>query len=706
MDDGASEVFANKDSAIRNKWKLHLLPRPRNLEMFNGTLSQLTHWCWVTFQLGAHVFQEAAYVTTLAAPHDVTLGLKWRRTHDPVIDYQSLKIEKYRGKMPETAETATQIMALPPSTCPFAAFSAGGVLPAIEAEENRRNTAQRHAETLMKAQLLIEDALSFSQENLRLASAITLNGVSRNEANWKETIPEVYHRFAETVFSDESAAKLAKLRPGFDCEIQIKEGEKLSTCEVYKMTEEELKKLKLFLDEQVSKGFLKPNSRSTASSPVFFVYNGKTERLVIDFRSLNSKIVLDEYPIPLTRQILERLPRAKRFSKVDVRAGFYNIRIKPGDEWKTAIKTAYGLYEFQVMPMGLATAPSTFQRFINSVLHPYLGNFCFAYLDDIIIFSENEEEHEQHCITILEALEKAGLHLKPSKCEWNKERIGFLGFEAVAGKGICMAPDKIHAFKEWDPPSSIKEVRMMLGFSNFYHHLIPHYSDITTPLTNLTKKGATFKWDAACQTAFQTLQNAFQQDLLLAPWDPEFPIILETDASDVAYGGVIHQRQPDGTIKPILMYSHKFKDNEKSWTVAEKELYAIVHAFENFRYFLCGKHPLAVYSDHRNLAKFTTSLKLNDRQFRWHETLLKSGINYEIEYRPGMENTVADALSRYQQNASEPGHFLPLLPAARFTKKAMNDVLACRAGRLKKRSRHRLQIRPPKGFRPSLPRKL
>jgi hypothetical protein len=264
---------------------------------------------------------------------------------------------------------------------------------------------------------------------------------------------------------------------------------------IYDMTKEQLETLRQILDEQLSKGFIQPSNAGN-SSPVFFVVDKASSsrgvdqmRLVVDYRDLNSKIHLDEYPLPLVRTVMERLPRAQIFTKFDVRTRFNNIRIRPGDEPKTAFKTFFGLFEYKVMPFGLATAPSVFQRFINHVLAPFLDIFAFAYLDDIVIFSENEKDHQRHVTQVLDALAKAQLHLKPAKCVWSQTEISFLGFTAVAGKGIRMSDDKLEATREWEAPKKVREVRSFLGLTNFYGSFIPHYSDICSPMTALTAKG-------------------------------------------------------------------------------------------------------------------------------------------------------------------------------------------------------------------------
>jgi hypothetical protein len=514
------------------------------------------------------------------------------------------------------------------------------------------------------------------EETLAMRAA-SVNGLTRNAENWLESIPGFAKRFASSVFSDEAARELPPSRPGLDCAITVKEGEKLSSCKLYDMSKEQLSTLRNILDEQLEKGFIQPSSAGNAS-PVFFVTDNASAsrgvdqlRLVVDYRDLNSKMLLDEYPLPLVRTVMERLPRAAIFTKFDVRAGFNNIRIRPGDESKTAFKTFFGLFEYKVMPFGLATAPSVFQRFINHVLAPFLDIFVFAYLDDIIIFSENERDHEKHVTQVLEALEKAHLHLKPAKCVWNAKEVSFLGFSAVAGKGIRMSDDKLEAMRNWDRPKSVREVRSFLGLTNFYHGFIPHYSDICSPLTALTGKNVPFEWTSECQRAFDRLKTLLRNDVFLAAFDWDQPVFLETDASNTAYAGVITQDGPDGKRRPIVMFSHKFKDHEKNWPVHDKELYAIVYAFDRYRHFLQGKHCVEVTTDHRNLAKFLTTTKLTGRLARWWEQL--ANYNFLIQYRPGEENTVADALSRYVDETPH-GSYDCLLPRHRFSAKALADI--------------------------------
>lgn len=711
LDTGADSNYVSTRlvASLKNKIVPYKLPTPFNLHGVTGPSShRVDHGCTLPLRMPNDLFsEEKFFIAPLGIKQDIILGLPWlekfcpeaiaqlrsfgesseklpygnvlpiRATADPC--ERGGQIESLTGS-PETSDPDT-ILRFPGSTNPVAAFSAGGVLASIDAEVRRRDLATEKAVTCLRVMAAIEDRQT-DLTAVRAMSAPGVRGLTGNDDNWLETIPKEFHRFAHTVFSDEAAAALPPHRPDHDCVIRIREGEKLSTSKIYDMNEEQLRTLKALLDVELAKGFIRP-SHSESSAPVFFVTDPPSEsrnkgqlRLVVDYRDLNRKIELDEYPIPLTRTVMSRLPKAKIFTKFDVRSGFSNIRVAPGSEAATAFKTPFGLFEYQVMPMGLATAPSVFQRFINAVLAPFLDLFCFAYLDDIIIFSESEVEHRQHVTTILEALEKNGLHLKPAKCVWSVREVSFLGYTAVAEKGIRMSDDKVTKIAALEPPRNVHEVREALGLINFYGGFIPHYSDICAPINRLTGKDVPWDWNSDCSRSWARLLKAIQDDVFLAAYDWEKPTTLETDASDVAYGGVISQPGHDGKLRPVVMFHHKFSSHEKNWDIHDKELFAIVYAFDNFRHFLAQpRFPVSVISDHRNLAKFmfsTDLLKSHDgRLGRWWQVL--SAANFKIEYRTGNDNVVADFLSRYQQDATPPtGHIL--LPAHRFSEKASADI--------------------------------
>lgn len=668
----------------------------------------ITHAVSLPIREGDIFYEHTFGIAPMPTPPHIIMGRPWLKRFCP----QALQIMQQFGfqHMPNSinpivALSKTEHPPLQPGTTqvpiacgpcqdPAESYIAGGgtnLLAAIESEQYRRQLAQEKFALCLSTRIHVDYALASKQEHARvLASAVTgstdpgVRGLTGNAEGWLETIPPEYRHFADTIFSDEAAGELPPYRPDHDCVIKLREGKKLKASKLYDMSQEELIQLKALLDLELKRGFIRP-SKSESSAPVFFVRDPTTGgrsgqlRLVVDYRDLNSKIELDEYPIPLSRTLMNDLASADYITAMDVRSGFSNLRMAPGSEQATAFKTFYGLYESTVMPMGLATAPSIFQRFINSVLNPYLGLFCHAYLDDVVIYTKGSLElHKSHVLKVLEALRDNGLRLKPKKCKWFTKECNFLGFRVVCGKGVCMADDKIQGIRDLKPPRGVADLRSFLGIVGFYDKFIPHYSDITACLTNLTRKDVTWDWTSTCQAAFDRILSCIRDDIYLRGFVPGKPIRLSTDASDEAYAGVLEQEYEDGWF-PFLLFHHKFHASEKGWDIHDKELYAIVHAFSQYRHFLAqAGSPVQVFSDHRNLAKFmfsTNLLKSHDgRLARWWETL--SQCNFEIQYLPGKENLFPDFLSRYGYEASATLPERILLPELRFSPKALADIQA------------------------------
>lgn len=296
------------------------------------------------------------------------------------------------------------------------------------------------------------------------------------------------------------------------------------------------------------------------------------------------------------------------------------------------------------MPFGLTNAPASFQAMINHVLRNYLDQFVVVYLDDILIFSKTQEEHERHVHQVLATLEDAQLLVEPGKAKWQAEEVKYLGYCISPGK-IGMDPEKVRAIRDWPRPQNVKDVRSVLGFMNFYRRFVKGYSQVATPLTQLTKKDQAFEWKEPQQQAFDKLKELILQEPILKIPDPEKPFEVETDASEFALGGQLGQRDEEGRLHPVAFYSKKLNGPELNYQIHDKELMAIIEAFREWKHYLTGtKHPVKVYTDHKNLTNFTTTKALNKRQTRWAEFL--SEFNFTIIYRKGTENGRADALSR------------------------------------------------------------
>ncbi|CEP13212.1 hypothetical protein [Parasitella parasitica] len=329
------------------------------------------------------------------------------------------------------------------------------------------------------------------------------------------------------------------------------------------------------------------------------------------------------------------------------------------------------------MNFGLCLAPSTFQAYVNDVLRDYLDQFLVVYLDDILIFSQTQSQHEEHVRLVLMKLQDAHLSLKLEKCEFSVSTVSFLGF-IIGTNGISMDPIKIKAIQEWQPCRSVHDIQVFLGLTNFYRRFIKDYSKICNPLTALLKKDTKFEWSPAADQAFNSLKAAILSDPVLRHYDSTRPCIIETDASDYALGAVCSQADSDGVAHPVAFFSRKLLPAEQNYQVYDKELSAIIAAFKHWRPYLeFSSEPTIVLTDHKNLEYFTTTRNLSRRQVRWSEIL--ADYNFVIQYRPGKQNGAADALSRRDKPFKEGGDdfsktAMTLLEPIKFSLNAMTQV--------------------------------
>jgi len=418
---------------------------------------------------------------------------------------------------------------------------------------------------------------------------------------------------------------------------------------LYSMSRDELLVLRKTLTELLDKGFIKV-SNSPAAAPVLFVKKpGGGLRFCVDYRGLNRVTKKDRYPLPLIYETLRNISKARWFTKLDVVAAFHKIRIAEGDEWLTAFRTRYGLYEWMVTPFGLANAPSTFQKYINWALRDYLDEFCSAYVDDILVYSSGSlNQHRQHVRKVLQRMIDAGLQLDIDKCEFEVKSTKYLGFIIEAGKGLRMDPDKTRAISEWESPTSVKGVRSFLGFANFYRKFIKSYSDLVRPLTDLTHKDKKFQWNAEAEEAFRKLKEIFVSAPVLAQFDYDKPTRIETDSSGWCIGGTLMQPNDQGLWVPCAFFSKKNNSAECNYEIYDKEMLAIIRCLEEWDSELRGVKDFEIHTDHKNLEYFMTVRKLTERQIRW--SLILSRYNFKIVHIPGKNNERADALSRRDQD--------------------------------------------------------
>ncbi|CEO95380.1 hypothetical protein PBRA_009646 [Plasmodiophora brassicae] len=423
-------------------------------------------------------------------------------------------------------------------------------------------------------------------------------------------LPAKYADFAD-VFDEAAASRLPEHR-AFDCAIDLHTGKEPPFGRLYGLSPREQEAMKVYLTTNLESGFIRP-SKSPAGAPVLFAKKKDGSlRFCVDYRGLNAVTIKNRYPVPLVDQSLAQLSSAKIFTKIDLRSAYHQVRIREGDEWKTAFRTPFGLFEYLVMPFGLANGPAAFQGFMNDLFRDYLDVFVLVYLDDILIFSRNPEDHE---------LREAKLFGKLSKCAFDASEVEFLGY-VISHNGVRIDQARIDTILAWEPPGDAHAVRVFLGFANFYRKFIAHYGEIVLPLTDLTKDNVDFHWGAEEDAAFRTLKAAFTSPPILTHFNPDRPCEVETDASDFALAMVLSQRDDDGELHPIAFYSRKLTPEEINYKMHDKELLPIVEGFQKWRQFLdSAQHQTLVYSDHRNLQWFLSSQKLSRRQVRWAQLL-------------------------------------------------------------------------------------
>ncbi len=341
----------------------------------------------------------------------------------------------------------------------------------------------------------------------------------------------------------------------------------------------------------------------------------------------------------------ELLQGAQVFTKLDLRNAYHLVRIREGDEWKTAFNTPSGHYEYLVLPFGLSNAPAVFQDLVNSVLGDMINQFVFVYLDDILIFSPSLQVHTQHVRRVLQRLLENKLFVKAEKCEFHAESVTFLG-HIISTRGIKPDPAKIEAVAMWPVPDSRKALQRFLGFANFYRRYIRNFGQIAAPLTALTSTKVTFRWNPDAQVAFDALKSRFVSAPVLLVPDPESQFIVEVDASDVGVGAVLSQRSLcDGKVHPCAFFSRRLSPAERNYDIGNKELLAVRLALGEWRHWLEGSaQPFLVWMDHKNLEYIRSAKRLSSRQARW--ALFFGRFNFTLSYRPGSKNVKPDALSR------------------------------------------------------------
>ena len=351
---------------------------------------------------------------------------------------------------------------------------------------------------------------------------------------------------------------------------------------------------------------------------------------------------------PQVADLVDSLSGHRYFSTLDLASGYWQVPMEESSQEKTAfVIPGGGHFEFLRMPFGLTNAVPTFQRLMSVVLEGLLPLRCLVYLDDVLVIGRSFEQYLENLEAVLEAICKAGLKLKPSKCHFAQSSADFLGF-TISDSGLSPDSKKVEAISRYPTPKDLTELRRFLGMASYYRRFISGFSDIASPLNRLTQKDMPFVWDENCENAFQTIKEQLMSSPVLAFPEPNGDYILYTDASDVGVGAVLVQEDEGGEERVISYASKAFSGSEKNWTTTEKEAYAVVWALQYFHPYVYGR-KVVIYTDHKALKWLKNVKHPNGKLARW--ILKLEEYDYTIEHKPGNMMQHADALSRAPVNS-------------------------------------------------------
>lgn len=400
------------------------------------------------------------------------------------------------------------------------------------------------------------------------------------------------------------------------------------------------------IDELIKGGIIEPSS-GCWSSPIHFVAKKDgTWRMVGDYTKLNSRTIIDKYPVPNVSDFNHALAGARCFSVIDCKRAYHQIPMAPEDIEKTAITTPFGLFQYRFMPFGLRNAAQTWQRFINEVL--FHLDFCFVYLDDILIFSPTVEKNKEHLQIVKDTLVAAGVELNNKKLQLHKPSVLFLGY-VVSAEGLTPPVDKVKPVLELPRPDTYKELRRFLGTVNYYRKHLPAAAEVQAPLTDaLAGQNTTgirqVPWTPVMETAFEKLKHLLANAVTVAHPHPDATLFITTDASDCAIGAVLSQSVGDVT-SPLQFFSKKLNNAQKKYSAFDRELLAVYEAVKHFRTEVEGR-GFYILTDHKPLVAAIQKPPSDPppRRFRHLDYILQ--FTSDVRYIKGADNIVADFLSR------------------------------------------------------------
>jgi len=574
LDSGATGLVMSSEFAKKQGFKLKKLERPINIRNVDGSLNKegpIENTVEVNIYYQGH--RERMEIDVIGGQKwMVILGMLWLACHNPEIDWRTREVKMTR--CPEECGKQWR---------PVQGKSGWEKQKEEEAkEEARRKREEKEKRKKQKKWKTME--IKKVAEEWEIWDKEEEAAKSEEEA--KKLVPGKFHRWIK-VFGKKQSERMPT-RKLWDHAIDMKEGFMPRKGKVYPLSREEREEVREFVKKQLRKGYIWL-SKSPQMAPVFFVgkKDGK-KRMVQDYRYLNEWTIKNNYPLPLILDVLENIGTKKLFTKMDLRWGYNNIRIKEGDEWKAVFMMPEGSFEPTVMFFGLTNSPATFQAMMNELLRDLINMGKVAvFIDDVIVGTEMEEGHDKLVAEVVKRLEENDLYVKPEKCKWKVREVEFL--EVVIGpEGIKMEKEKVKGVLEWPTPKCVKDIQKFLGLANYYCRFIKGFATVTRPLHDLVKKNKKWEWTEREENAFKELKERFTKELVLAAPDIDKKMRMEVNASDYATGGVLSMECGDGLWRPVAFLSKSLNEMERNYEIHDKEMLAIIRGLEAWRYLLEG----------------------------------------------------------------------------------------------------------------------
>ncbi|SJL16884.1 uncharacterized protein ARMOST_20414 [Armillaria ostoyae] len=637
VDSGCTSSAINRAFVRKNQLDTVKTAVPIVVYNADGTHNQagdITEYVEMRMTIGNHI-ERIDFAVTDLGPKDLYLGHDWLKRHNPVINW----------------ETGTVIFGR--CQCVKNPFPLPDANP-----DDRWDEELEDGDTILAVNMEEEIVIRAMHHANDLAAAANTEKPTKT---FEEMVPSDYRSFRD-LFSKENFDELPERKPWDHAIELIPNAKSTLDCKVYPLNRNEQEQLDKFLDENLDSGRIK-ESKSPFASPFFFVKKKDGSlRPVQDYRKLNEMTIKNRYPLPLISELIDKLQGAKYFTKLDVRWGYNNVWIKEGDEHKAAFRTNRGLFEPTVMFFRLTNSPTTFQWMMNDIFKDLISKGKVTiYLDDILIFTKDLDEHRRIVRRVLQKLRENKLFLKAEKCEFEVLETEYLGVIISEGQ-VRMDPVKLAGIAEWPTPTKKKELQSFLGFTNFYRKFIKNYSKVVRALTQLTGN-AEWTWGAAQNQAFQQLKKQMAEDVILAIPNRTGRFRVEADTSNGAIGAVLSQEQ-EGKWRPVAFMSKALTATERNYEIYDKELLAIMLALAEWRHYLMGAlEDVEIWTDHQNLQYFRKPQKLNRRQAHWVTELAE--YHFILKHKPGTANVKADLLSRrsdHDQGEDDNGDITVLSP--------------------------------------------